>query len=154
MSNHPLSGVFASIFVSLGTILTLAVRVSLLICKLCNFYAQNIVHDSGLTQKKSKKSLKWPPGSQTSAPFPFLPSHPATLCILCSSSPIHRAGRTCLLALLSLKCKLPEWREGCPGGTRGKEPAWQCRRHNENESFVTKGVLKKCLLNAWEDQNK
>ena len=58
MSNHPLSGVFASIFVSLGTILTLAVRVSLLICKLCNFYAQNIVHDSGLTQKKSKKSLK------------------------------------------------------------------------------------------------
>ena len=42
ISNHPLSGVFASIFISLGTILTLAVRVSLLICKLCNFSAKTL----------------------------------------------------------------------------------------------------------------
>ena len=136
---YPLTGgALASVFVSLGTILTIAVRVSLLICKSWNFSAQKFLYDSDLTQKKSSKSLKWTPGSQTSAPFPFLPAYPATLlCILCSSSPVHHVGHACLLALLSLKCKLPEQREGFLGGTSGKEPACQCRRHSENQSFVT-----------------
>ena len=136
--NHPLSGALTSVFVSLGTILTIAVRVSLLICKSWNFSAQKFLYDSDLTQKKSSKSMKWTPGSQTSAPFPFLPAYPATLlCILCSSSPVHHVGHACLLALLSLKCKLPEQREGFLGGTSGKEPACQCRRQSENQSFVT-----------------
>ena len=58
ISNHPLSGALASVFVSLGTILTIAVRVSLLICKSWNSSAQKILYDSDLTQKKSHKSLK------------------------------------------------------------------------------------------------
>ena len=55
--NHPLSGAITSVFVSLGTILTIAVRVSLLICKSWNSSAQKFYMI--LTSHRRKAASLW-----------------------------------------------------------------------------------------------